>query len=503
MVPSFVTNGLKGLGRYGRSALSMSRSMLQSTAFRLTMSYMALFGLSVLVLLLFIYMTTAQSISHQTEDTISAEIDALYQHYDTEGLRGLIDSIAERTSSPNLSGGLYLLTDNQLRPIAGNLAFWPTEIPDAQGWLDFSLSNGSSISEDATIGRGRTFILSGNYHLLVGRDMRALEGFQALMLEAMGWAFAATALLGIGGGFVLTRQVLTRLENINRAAERIMGGDISHRVALTGSKDEFDRLAETLNAMLDQIEQLMAGIRTVTNNIAHDLRSPLTRMRSQLERAISSPASEDDLRDICAQVIGEADNLLATFNALLSIAEAEAGSTLTDIAPVDLRALIEDVVDLYGPVAEDMGLTLHTAQPANLPAPLWVGGNRELLFQALSNILDNAIKYTPNGGDVAVWLRANETGSVHLIVADSGPGIVPSDRGRVLERFVRLDTSRTTPGNGLGLSLVAAICRLHRASLLLGSVDESPIQDNLPADTTAPTHGLAVQMTFPSLKVTI
>ncbi len=465
------------------SLAGLRGSLMRSSAFRLTMTYTALFGLSVLLVLAFIYWTTGQAISRQTDDTITAEIDALYQHYDTEGLDGLVRTIEERTRAQTLAGGLYLLTDQDLQRIIGNVPSWPMAAKASNGWLTFGLTGRS---DDAAFGRGRTFVLPGGYRLLVGRDMRALERFQSLMVDTMAWACAGTLILGVVGGFAFSRRVVARLETINSTAGQIMQGDITHRVPLSGSGDEFDRLAITLNAMLDQIEQLMAGIRTVTNNIAHDLRSPLTRMRSQLERAMLSAEDAESLRDTCAQVIGEADTLLATFNALLSIAEAEAGTRLSEAVPVDLCALVEDVVDLYGPLAEDAGLSV-TIQALASPSPLFVTGSRELLFQALSNIIDNAIKYTPAPGAIAVRM-AEDTKGIILDVLDDGPGVPADDRERVLDRFVRLDVSRSTPGNGLGLSLVVAISRLHRSVLSLHA--------GLGKSTERP--GLGVRLTFPA-----
>jgi signal transduction histidine kinase len=249
-------------------------------------------------------------------------------------------------------------------------------------------------------------------------------------------------------------------------------------MSTTGSGDEFDRLAATLNAMLDQIEHLMTGIRTVSNNVAHDLRSPLTRMRAQLETAVDQAQTVESLRETCTSVLAEADGLLATFNALLSIAEAESGVRLKDAAPVNLGALATDAVELYEPLAEDRQLSL-TASATEGASVL---GNRELVFQALSNLLDNALKYTPPGGrvHVSVLPPTADHGPV-LEVRDSGPGIPPEDRNRVTERFVRLDASRSTPGNGLGLALVSAIARSHGAGLEL--------------EDAAP--GLAARLVFP------
>lgn len=433
---------------------------LRTSTFRLTLAYVGLFGVSVLALLAFIYWQTAQSISRQVDDTVTAEVDALTQHYRLEGLPGLIDLIGERTGPRNLNGALYLLTDAAYRPLAGNLAAWPAAA-DARGrWLVFPIAG-----DEAAFGRAQATDLAGGHHLLVGRDTRALDHFQTLMIEAMAWAFVGTLLLGGGGGYILSRRVLGRIDGITRGAERIMRGDIAHRIRREGSDDEYDRLADTLNTMLDRIEALMDGVRTVADSVAHDLRSPLTRMRADLEQAVLAGGSAETLRRTCESVMAEADTLLVTFNALLSIAEAEAGVGLAAPQAVDLTALVEDVRDLYEPLAEDAGLAMEMTVPAE---PCVVTGSRELLFQALSNLVDNAIKYTPPPGRLAIVVAPDRgAGTVDLWVEDSGPGIPEADRRRVLDRFVRLDGSRTTPGNGLGLSLVAAIARLHDAPLAL------------------------------------
>lgn len=432
---------------------------LRTSSFRLTLTYVGMFGISVLMLLVFIYFRTAQSISQQTDETIAAEIDALAQHYRTGGLPGLVAAIDDRDSSQTISGGLYLLTDANSRRVAGNVSRWPADVQQdtiAGRQIMFPLAGRE---DSAVFGRGQVFRLPGGFTLLVGRDTHELERFQVLMMDAIAWALGGTVLLGLGGGYFMTRRVLRRIDNLNRGATRIMHGDMSHRMGVDGSGDEFDRVARTLNAMLDQIERLMTGIKTVTNAVAHDLRSPLTRMRTQLEGAVISAHSAAEYREACEAVITEADGLLATFNALLSIAEAEAGVGAVELREIDVGGLLSDMADLYSPVAEEHGLRMEVS----IEAGVTLRANRELLFQALANLVDNAIKYVPPPGTIT--LSVTETAaSIDLAVIDNGPGIPVQDRGRVVERFVRLDASRTTPGNGLGLSLVAAIARKHRGT---------------------------------------
>ena len=295
------------------------------------------------------------------------------------------------------------------------------------------------------------------------------------MLDALYYAMALTLVLGVGGGLLISRRMLNRLGAINRAAERIMTGDLTHRIATSGSNDEFDRLSDALNAMLEEIRRLMNGMRTVTDNIAHDLRSPLTRMKGRLEMLLRETPDSQAQRQAIERTISDADQLLATFTALLSIADAESGSARATMSPLDLGELAADVVDLYGPAAEERAISMQCGGGGGA-----VVGSRQLLFQAVANLADNAIKNTPAGGTITL---AVETGGneVKLTVTDTGPGIPEPERERVLEPFVRLDSSRSTPGSGLGLALVAAIVRLHGGRLELA--------DNKP--------GLCVALVFP------
>jgi signal transduction histidine kinase len=274
-------------------------------------------------------------------------------------------------------------------------------------------------------------------------------------------------LLGFLGGGIVSRNMLARLDDINRTSRDIMLGDLTRRVPVTKVDDEFDTLASNLNRMLDRIERLMKGLREVTDSVAHDLRSPLNRLRNRLEAAQKQIEGEGRDTSDLESAITEADHLIATYKALLLIAEAEAGVAREAMAPVSLAPIVEGVAELYGPVAEEKNITL-TAMPGN-SAP--IEGNRSLISQALANLVDNAIKYTPPGGRVIV--RATESPSeIELSVADTGPGIPEGERGRVLERFVRLEASRNSPGTGLGLSLVAAVAQLHNATFTL--TDNAP-----------------------------
>ena len=416
-----------------------------------------------LVLLGVFYWGAERALERQTSQAIEAEIQALQERYRSAGLGGLTQAILERAQRPRLSDMLYLLATRDGEALAGNMTGWPERVGREDGWLLFAIERRWQTGEtERSEARARSFELPQGLLLLVGRDNRERDSLRRFMLEALAWSMAAIVLLGVGGGLVLSRRVLSRIDEVARVAEEIRRGAVSSRVALSGTGDEYDRLAETLNRMLDEIERLVASIRGVTVNIAHDLKSPLARLRGRLEMALRSEAPTAERNAAVEQAIEEADGLIATFNALLSIAEAQSGRSPAEMAELDLGALVADATDLYEPLAEERGVTLETAAAGEARVP----ANRQLLFQALANLIDNALKYAPAGGSVRVWAGRGPDGP-ELGVADRGPGIAEADRTRVIEPFVRLDQSRGTPGSGLGLSLVDAIARLHGATLRL------------------------------------
>lgn len=440
---------------------------LRSSTARLALIYLALFGSSVLVLLGFIYWSTAGFMSRQTDATIDAEITGLAEQYGQFGTVGLVRAIERRTADARASRGLYLVTGpGGLTPIAGNLSRWPGETPDAEGRLTFTLEYASDSASagggEVDLGRARVFALDGGLRLLVGRDIRERLEIAGRIRESMAWGIAITVALAAAGGIFLSRSMLRRIEAINETSRDIMAGALGRRVPVRGSGDEFDRLAENLNRMLDRIEALVAGMKEVSDNIAHDLRGPLARLRTRLEVALMDDGDDGAHRRAIERTIVEADGLLATFNALLGIAQAEAGAPRERFAEIDAAALLADVAELYEPVAEERGLGFETA----VSGPAAVRGDRDLLFQAMANLVDNAIKFSPAGGMVRIGLEASED-RARLSVADDGPGIAPGMRDKVRERFVRLDQSRSLPGSGLGLSLADAVARLHDGFLVL------------------------------------
>ena len=438
--------------------------LLRTNTFRLAALYLVLFAASVLALLAFIYFSMAGFIEQQAEATIRAEMRGLREQYDQRGLTGLVAVVQARSAAPR-GNSLYLITDPALAPVVGNLDNWPSNRDIRPSWITFSVESPAHNGEIDNV-VASVSVLPGGFHLLVGRDLRDADAFRRRITTTLGWAALLTVALGMAGGLFLTRNMLARVEAVNRTSERIVRGDLSQRVPLTGSGDEFDQLAGNLNNMLDRIERLMLGMRQVTDNIAHDLRTPLARLRARLEVTLLERPDVNRYGEALRETIAEADQLLGTFNALLSIAEAEAGARRDSMAVVDLAAIARSVAELYEPVADEKGLALTVAAEPGVP----VQGDRHLLSQAVANLLDNALKYTPKG---TVSLSVQRSGNrVRLEVADTGPGIPADRRDTVFDRFVRLEGSRSTPGNGLGLSLVRAVATLHGG--------EAWLEDNAP-----------------------
>jgi signal transduction histidine kinase len=449
---------------------------LRSSSFRLALVYMALFGGSVLLLLTFIYWSTAAYMAQQADATIEAEIAGLAERYRTSGLAGLRDTISERVSRKPGGYSIYLLADDDLRALLGNISHWPAVPATEDGWLDFRLEGQGWPEGEIHRARARAFHLRGGFYLLAGRDLHELEKTQQLIVRTLVWGLAITLILGLIGGSLMTRSMVRRIEAINQTSREIMSGDLSRRIPMDRSGDDFDELAGNLNAMLDRIGSLMEEVRRISDNIAHDLKTPLSRLRNSLELLNTRGAEDPEgRRALIEQSITEADGLLSTFNALLRIARIESGERRAAFTAVDLQQLLHDVVEFYAPLAEErqQTLELHVSSTARVP------GDRDLLFQAFANLLDNAIKYTPPQGRIRVDL-AQPQGRPRVSVADSGPGIPAQERDKVFRRFYRLEASRGLPGNGLGLSLVAAVAKLHDAKLAL--------EDNAP--------GLRVTMEF-------
>jgi signal transduction histidine kinase len=450
-----------------------ARIVLSSFTFRLAVLYVLLLGVSVAILLGFIYWSTAGFMARQTDATIGAEVQGLAEQYRRRGLTGLSVIIAERAARDPAGAGVYLLADEHYKPLVGNVEAWPSAEPDDGGWIDFRLRQPVDTAHggapQAHAARAKVFRLRGGLRLLVGRDIRELAAMRDLIQDALAWGLAITAALALLGGWLMSAGVVRRIETINEVDREIMDGDLSRRVPTDGSGDEFDQLAVNLNRMLARIEALMASVRQVSDNIAHDLRTPLSRLHTKLSQLRDTDLSPESAAGVDAAII-DAEELLSAFNALLRIARVESGSRRAAFARLDLVPLLHDVAELYEPLAADKAQRLEVRPARSLDgepeAGLRVHGDRDLLFQALANLLDNAIKYTPDGGEIALC-AGQVDGAIEITVTDTGPGIPASLRDKVLQRFYRIDASRSAPGHGLGLSLVQAVAQLHAAELRL------------------------------------
>jgi len=448
-------------------------NLLRTSTFRLAVIYLALFAASAITLLAYVYWNTAGFLARQTDEAVEAEIGGLAEQYRQGGLPLLVHTVIQRSRDPGSS--LYLVLDPAGRVLAGTLDARPQVEPGPDGWFDFDYNRKTLDGTEVKAARARAFYLQEGFYLLVGRDVQERREIENLITNALIWAIGLTVALGLVGGLFMSRNMLARVDEINRSSLDIMGGDLSQRLPIAGTGDELDQLGRNLNAMLDQIEALMTGMRQVTDNIAHDLRSPLNRLRNRLEVTLMQEASADDYRLALEKTIAEADNLLGTFNALLMIARAEAGSLRDSMSWVDLSTTLHDAAELYEPLAEEHDIKLSL----DVPEKLMIWGTRELLSQAVANLLDNAIKHglptDPEGPRTieiaAVPEMSRGVKSVALSVTDHGPGIPEDQRQHVLERFVRLEASRNTPGSGLGLSLVAAVARLHGGTVELDDAE--------------------------------
>lgn len=450
-------------------------------AFRLAGLYFAVFALSVLGVLLFVYWTSADFVERQTEATLDAEITGLAEQYAQGGISALVQIIAARSQGNPGDSMIYLVTTADGRPLAGNLKNWPAGAAVTPGPLSFTIETRVKERQETHPARGILIVIPDGYRLLVGRDISDAAAFRERVKLTLIWSGLLALAAGLAGGAMMSRNMLRRVEQVNRTAERVVAGNLSDRVPLRGSGDEFDQLAGNLNGMLDQIERLMTGMREVTDNVAHDLKTPLSRLRARLELALIDGADPAGQNAAIRAAIDEADRMLATFNALLSIAEAEAGAGRARTAPHDLSAIARNAVELYEPVAEEQGFALHfDAAPG-----VAIRGDSNLLSQAIANLLDNALKYGAGDlgrSEIRLSVRT-EAGRAVLEVCDRGSGIPAAERKSVLDRFVRLEPSRSTPGNGLGLSLVRAVAHLHGGSVTLS--------DNAP--------GLRVRLEFPKV----
>jgi signal transduction histidine kinase len=436
---------------------------MKTTAFRLSLAYLITFLAFAGVTLVYVAWNARQLLDDQIRSTIAAEVNGLAEQYRAGNIRRLIFVIERRSREPGAF--LYLLTTPQGERLAGNVTSIPPQFLERPGDREIQYNRGDDGSPHIHRALVRVDILPGGFRVLVGRDVEELDRLRAVIRRAILWSLGLVVILGLFGGIFIARRVLGRVEAMSETTRRIMAGDLRERLPVGAAGDEFDRLAGNLNTMLDRIGELMAGLREVSDNIAHDLKTPLTRLRNKAEEALRD-GDPGGNRAALEGTIEEADNLIRVFNALLMIARLEAGQSAQPFAPVDLGEVAREVAELYEPLVEEEGGTLVL----DLASGQCTTGSRELIGQALSNLLDNALKYGRADAaaplDLRLAVRPAE-GRIELSVADRGPGIPADQRERVLERFARLEGARTRPGFGLGLSLVAAVARLHGGAVRL------------------------------------
>jgi signal transduction histidine kinase len=405
-----------------------------------------------------LWFATAGSLDRQTDAALRTDALGLIERWREGGPGAVADAIAERLASDVENHAIYMMVDAAGRRVAGNLDRWPAEANVDARW------SASTVMREGVPTEARIYAIDLDaYQLLVGRDVNEKQRLRETLAEGIAWSGTTALLLALLGAAVLRRALERRLRPAAQTAEAIAAGDLSRRVPSSGRDDEFDRLGESMNAMLDRIDRLMVAVRGVSDSIAHDLRTPIARARAKLEEGLAGDEPEA-LRAAMEQGIADLDHITRVFGALLRIAEAEAGARRAAFAPFDLAPVLADVAEFYGAVAESRGQALET----ELPPRLDLVGDRDLLAQAVGNLLDNALKFAPAGSRVVLSARAAaREGGIEIAVADNGPGLAPADRARAGERFFRADASRATPGSGLGLSLVQAVAHLHGGELVL------------------------------------
>jgi signal transduction histidine kinase len=439
--------------------------LFRTTAFKLALGLLAIFILASGLSVGYVVWQSGRVIQQQAAHLVDAEMASLFERYSAAGFLGMLQAIDERARQPG--SFLYIVTAPNGQPLTGNVATLPADVLDKPGVRETEYTR-LGANEEATPALVRVDRLPNGSRLLVGRELTERKRFAEILTSTLLGGLLLVIVVGLAGGLILARRVLVRLDAMTDKGRTIMAGDLSGRLPTSGSGDEFDRLADTTNQMLERIGELMAGLRQVTDDVAHDLKTPLTRLRNRAEEALRTAKTDEDYRATLDAVIAESDDLIRIFNTMLLIARAESGAARESMSAVNAAELVESMAELYEPSAEEAGLTLKVkAEPG-----LTVHGNRELIGQALANLIDNAVKYSATGkGEIEV--SAEGAGNrVRLTVGDRGPGIATDDRGKVLERFVRLEESRTQPGSGLGLSLANAIARLHSGTLELA--DNAP-----------------------------
>ncbi|MEX2691270.1 sensor histidine kinase [Rhizobium mongolense] len=458
--------------------------LFKSTAVRLSALYILLFAICAATLVFYVTAMSQRLLSGQIREAVQQEVDVVRRAYDLGGMNALLRAMERRTRQPGAN--LYVIAGPSGDILAGNVASVQPGVFEETGWTSvpfFYQRYADSGIDRRHMAIANVFVLDNGLRILVGRDLGEPERFRVLVRQAL---MIALAIMGLGAiiiWFGIGRNALKRIDRMSAASKKIMAGDLSQRLPVGGSGDEFDRLSVSLNTMLERIEKLNEGLRQVSDNIAHDLKTPLTRLRNKAADAIDT-ANEDQRRLALDGIISESDQLIRTFDALLMISRVEAGSVAAEMSPIELSTIVADSAELYEPVADEAGLVLTSS----IEPGISIQGNRELIGQAIFNLIDNAIKYSGDakGGEISLKLLRRPDG-ICLSVADHGPGIPAEKREDVVKRFVRLDESRSKPGTGLGLSLVEAVMELHGGTLELSDTDPEK-EDG---------RGLTVSVIFP------
>jgi len=435
-----------------------ARPLIRSAGIRFALVYAVVFGVSAFALAFSLWYSTVGLLQRQVESAIRNDSVALNEHYEIGGLPSLIAAIRGRLSDSVDVDGIYLLDDAMGNRVIGNLDVWPAGLNQTDTWYELPVSR-EGVRSVALL---RAFALPTGGQLLVGRDVRARTELRNVLRDALLWALALMFVLGIMGALVIRSLFRRMMRDISTTTRAIARGDLTRRIPKTGDGDEFDELAEIINDMLDRISRLMDGVRQVSNAIAHDLRTPITRARTRLEDASLHAHTAEDLQSAIERATLDLDGIVGVFEALLRIAEIEAGSRRAAFAAIDLAPMLHDIDELYRAAAEERGLTLATDIGPHLP----LLGDRDLVQQAVANLLDNALKFSAPGTIVTFSARLEEA-MVEICIADRGPGISDEDRNRATERFFRAESARSTSGSGLGLALVAAVAQLHNGTLML------------------------------------
>jgi signal transduction histidine kinase len=453
---------------------------LRSSTLRLALLAIAIFGAAVIGLFSYVYWSTTSFVRSRADGAIAAEQQSLLRAHQSDGQPGLIAKIEQHAVEQRLAGGEYLLVDASGARLAGNLAGWPSAFVATNGWATFSAPDTVPPTDKAPLVRAAVTTLSDGSRLLVGQSVDDLEAFARKIETALLVTVVLIFVLAAVASVSVTRRTVGRIEAINATSRAIMQSGLGERIPMRGTRDEWDQLAANLNSMLDRIEGLMAQVKQVSDNVAHDLRTPLARMRGRLEKAYTAPGATERERALIGDTLADLEGVLRMFSSLTRISQIEANGRTDTARPVDLSEIAREVTELFDAAAEDKGGRLAVTGDAAVP----VLGDRDLLFDAVANLVDNAIKHGRDGGQVTVAV-SQRAGGNEICVADDGPGIPAQERKHVFKRFYRLERSRRMPGNGLGLSLVAAVARLHGAHI--------EMEDNAP--------GLRVRLRFPLMAV--